>query len=157
MNYNHNLLTTYQFYDPKLRCYCNDKYDIEDVIEFEDMADQIYQMEFLEIFGLKDVENLTDNLVFNETFENLFNILYSLPEICEFVEKIIKKHIPDLPEFVDEAGNTIDKKEHIIKQAFAILFSYQYFFMIHKCVCDLNTCGELLEETKMIIAQYLNK
>jgi protein associated with RNAse G/E len=155
MNYNHNILTTYQFYDSKLRIYCDEQYDLADVEEFEDMADMIYKTEILEIFGLNDIDDLNDNLEFNEMFNNLFQILYPLPEIKEFVEKIITNHIPELPDFIDEEGHPMNKQEHIIRQAFAILFSYQYFFISHKCVRDMNTRGELTENSKSLLRQII--
>jgi hypothetical protein len=53
-NYESNIVLTYTYYDPKLRerFHKNDKFNIEDVADMEDMRDFIYQSELMRTFNI---------------------------------------------------------------------------------------------------------
>ena len=124
-NYNSNFICTYGFYDPKLRQYCSEKYDLNDVNDFEDMSELIYQSELLQIFKISSINNDFNT----EKIIDLYNIIKLNLEFNECIEKIKKNHVCENFEI-----------------GFMILFSYDYFFLTHKCICDFLNTGKICDE-----------
>jgi len=141
--YNTELICTYSYYDPYLRnIYHNeDKYDLDDVQEFEDLAEIIYRTELLKAFEftLEEIEN--DEICFdNEKITELYNKLNSCENFTECIIKIKEKNgYPDL-----ESG-------------FMSLFSYDYFFLLHKCICDLLINGKIDEKYLNFLKNAIEK
>ena len=74
-------MVTYAYYDKKLRNYVFDKkFDLEDVEEFEDLAEEIYRCELLVVFNINEIEDLNTEKVL-ETFPKLLEILPENPVI----------------------------------------------------------------------------
>ena len=122
--YNKDVIITYPFYDPKLRRFLTDKFDLSDVEEFAELSDIIYQNEFLRAV---DSNKYTPINVLN----NLFKEIKELN--CEKMNDILC--------FLKEQYLCLNEDD-----AFVYLFSYDYFFLTHKCICDFLNEGEISKE-----------
>lgn len=81
MNYDKMAIITYPYYDKKLRDFVFDKnFDLKDVEEFEDLAEDIYRRELLDVFQINAIEELNTDQVF-ETFPQLLEIIPDNPTI----------------------------------------------------------------------------
>jgi hypothetical protein len=137
--YNTELICTYSYYDPYLRniYHVDDKYDVNDVQEFEDLSELIYRSELLKAFGFTIEEVESEDMKFNnEKILELYNKLNKHEEFMEFIKKIKQKYNYD-----------------DLETGFITLFSYDYFFLTHNCVCDLLKNGKIEEKHKKIIKQ----
>jgi hypothetical protein len=129
--YNSQFVCTYSFYDSNLRnsYHGDEKFDLEDVEDLEDLAELIYKTDLLKAmqFTVDEVERSGDNVCFNnEKLLQLYDIVKSDVEFMECIEKSREKHsCEDL-----ESG-------------FVTLFSYDYFFLTHKCICDILNYGKV--------------
>lgn len=129
--YNSTLTCTYSFYDESLRnrYHSQEKFDLDDVEEFEEFSELIYQVELLKALGFSsaEVETVGVSLDFKLKTEKLIEVYNKTTFDENFLEcvKMAKdKHFcEDL-----EAG-------------FITLFSYDYFFLTHKCICDFLLNG----------------
>jgi hypothetical protein len=119
--YNKDVIITYPFYDPKLRRFLTDKFDLSDVEEFAEFSDIIYQNEFLRAV---DSNKYTPINVLN----NLFKEIKELN--CEKMNDILC--------FLKEQYLCLNEDD-----AFVYLFSYDYFFLTHKCICDFLNEGKM--------------
>jgi len=119
--YNSQFISTYSYYDPELRnkFHSSENIDVEDVKGFEELSEVIYQADLLRAFGFT-IEDLESKIEFNTTLmHELYNQFKDHPAFSECIEKSKNKHAcEDL-----EAG-------------FITLFSYDYFFLTHKCICE---------------------
>ena len=143
--YNSQFVCTYSFYDPTLRNlhHTNERYDLEDVKDFEDLADLIYKTDLLRAmqFTVDEVESSADNVCFNsDKLLELYDIVKGDVEFMECIEKSREKHLCE----DSETG-------------FVTLFSYDYFFLTHKCICDIvndgKTSGENINRLKMALEE----
>ena len=127
--YNSQFVCTYSYYDPALREYYHKdiEFDIEDVKEFEDMSEMIYQAELLQILGLSEAFNPNVNIEFeaNKVIE-IYDKIKKNAAFMECVEKVMQVH-----SYED------------LETGFVSLFSYDYFFLTHKCICDFLTNGKI--------------
>jgi hypothetical protein len=131
--YNSQFVCTYSFYDAELRdSYHNDgRFDLEDVEEFEELAELIYKTDLLRAlqFTVDEVESSGDNICFNnEKLFGLYDIVKIDVEFMECIEKSKEKHACE-----------------DLETGFVTLFSYDYFFLTHKCICDIMNCGKVEE------------
>jgi len=79
--YNKEFLCTYCYYDKQMRQFVFDKqFDEEDVIEFEDMAEDIYRDEIVAVFS---------DMTFDEGLEEL---LKEFPQLVELSKEL---NLPD--------------------------------------------------------------
>jgi len=128
--YNSQFVCTYSFYDYILRglYHTNDKFDLEDVEDLEDLAELIYKTDLLRAmqFTVDEVERSGDNVCFNnEKLLQLYDVVKVDVEFMECIEKSREKHSCE----DSESG-------------FITLFSYDYFFLTHKCICDILNDGK---------------
>jgi len=137
-NYNSKFISTYGFYDTNLRQYCSEKYDLNDVNEFEDMSELIYQSELLQIFNIPS-EKLDPDFNIEKIIDLYNNIKLNL-EFNKCIEKIKKIHVCENFEI-----------------GFMILFSYDYFFLTHKCICDFLNTGKICDEYISDLNKLINK
>jgi len=127
--YNSQFVCTYSFYDAKLRdlYHKDEKYDLEDVEEFEDLSELVYKTDLLRAlqFTVDEVESSGDNICFNnEKLFQLYDVLKVDSGFMECIEKSTGKHLCE----DSESG-------------FIALFSYDYLFLTHKCICDIINEG----------------
>jgi len=130
--YNSQFICTYSFYDATLRnCYhTNERYDLEDVEEFEDLAELIYKTDLLRAlqFTVDEVESAGNNVCFNnDKLLELYDIVKVDVEFMESIEKSREKHLCE-----------------DLESGFVTLFSYDYFFLTHKCICDILNDGKVV-------------
>lgn len=126
--YNLQFICTYSFYDPELRekFHSEDNINLDDVKDFEELSDIIYQADLLRALGFTEVD-FTSNIEFNEAqILEIYNQLKNHADFLSCIEKAKNKHLcEDL-----EAG-------------FVFLLSYDYFFLTHKCLCEYLTSGNI--------------
>ena len=123
MNYNTKYMCTYAFYDPELRLFCSEKFDLEDVAEFEEMSDDIYRSELLNIFNLKTIND--------KEAETSMTALFNILKIDDFFLKCSTILSAEDPEY-----------------GFSTLFSYDTLFLWHPCICEYFEKGQVSELNK---------
>ena len=161
--YNENVITTYQFYDPELRRFCNEEYALEDVVDFEDMTQVIYRSEFLEVFGGSEgkyinVTSIVEGNIdvefeskLNAVMSELYTILPHYAPIRRLMNYMLDNYVPKMPEFLDEQGNKISSTQDADGQAFSIIFCYDFFYITHKCIVDIKRYGDVSEATANMV------
>ena len=92
----------------------------------------LYQMQFLQAFDLNNYDNDIINSIQNSLYEKYKDNI----EIKEFI-KLIKKKIKN------------DKLKNIIY--FNILFSYDYFYIFHNCLRELEKNKKISETNYNIL------
>jgi hypothetical protein len=103
--------------------------NLDDIKEFEELSQVIYQADLLRAFGFT-IEDLESEIEFNtELMHQLYNEFKIHPIFLECIEKSKNKHsCQDL------------------EAAFITLFSYDYFFLTHKCICEYLTTGNISDK-----------
>lgn len=138
-NYNTDYIVTYSYYDKFLRenFHSDEVFDINDVIEFEDLSNEIYRVELLTVFNITDIDHLTNKYLMDfEDYIKNTNMKKILPVIDIFCQNRV--FICDTP--------------------ISILFSYDYFFLTHKCIQSLyyNNLNEFDKYLDKLI-EYISK
>ena len=130
--YNSKLICTYSYYDPILRKHHSDiTYDLDDVTGFEDIAEIIYQAELLRVFNIDPVDKSLDDS--NEDIKLEITILYKL---ISSQQKMI--------ECMKTAASLMISDD--LELGLMVLYSFDYFFLTHKCISDFLETGEISEE-----------
>ena len=130
--YNSKLICTYSYYDPILRKHHSDiTYDLDDVTGFEDIAEIIYQAELLRVFNIDPVDKSLDDS--NEDIKLEITILY----------KLISSH-QKMIECMKTAASLMISDD--LELGLMVLYSFDYFFLTHKCVSDFLETGEISEK-----------
>jgi hypothetical protein len=128
--YNTKLICTYSYYDPLLRekFHSEENFDISDVEGFDDLVELIYKTELLKAFCMNDriVCNNFDNIEFEtDKIVEIFNIMKVEDNFMDCVRMVNEKY--------NQEGN--------LETSFIMLFSYDYFFISHKCICEFLLKG----------------
>ena len=130
--YNSKLICTYSYYDPILRKHHSDiTYDLDDVTGFEDIAEIIYQAELLRVFNIDPVDKSLDDS--NEDIKLEITILYKL---ISSQQKMI--------ECMKTAASLMISDD--LELGLMVLYSFDYFFLTHKCISDFLETGEISEK-----------
>ena len=130
--YNSKLICTYSYYDPNLRKHHSDiTYDLDDVSGFEDIAEIIYQAELLRVFNIDPIDKSLDDS--NEDIKLEITILYNLLSSQQKMIECMKK-----------AASLMISDD--LELGLMILYSFDYFFLTHKCVSDFLEMGEISEQ-----------
>ena len=130
--YNSQFISTYSYYDPELRdkFHSGENIELEDVKGFEELSEIIYQADLLRAFGFT-VADLEAEIEFNTTLmHELYNQFKIHPSFAECIEKAKNKHLCE-----------------DLEAAFVTLFSYDYFFLTHKCICEYLKDNNIVEES----------
>lgn len=122
--YNCNVVITYNYYDKQFK-ENNEKQNIDlDLIDQEDMTDDIsetlYRAELLGAFGLEEFDDKVINL-------EVMNLCSQLSAHTEFSELMLKAAAKMLSED--------------LCTGLMVLFSYDSFFLLHRCICDFLKTG----------------
>jgi len=126
MSYNSKFICTYNYYDPSLtNTIERSKLNLEDCEDLEDMSDYLYKTELLQIFGCKEFDSSVIDGVISEIFLKL-----SLHDELKECMRIVASHF--LSEDLDVG--------------FTALFSYNFMFLTHRCICDFLETGNISEE-----------
>jgi len=122
--YNINISCTYSFYDSQLRekYHKNENFDVNDVIEFEELADIIYKAELLQILHMETAFLKQKNSIHfdREQMSSIFKNVELHNEFMGCIKKMKELHLCTSME-----------------KAFLLLFSYDYLFLTHRCICQL--------------------
>jgi len=123
--YNSKFICTYNYYDSSLMKSINEpKVNVEDCEGLEDMADYLYKDEYLKIFNIPEFD---DNKINDVT-----TYVYSKMSHHEEFNKCM----------ITAASKFVSEDEEL---GFMVLFSYNYFFITHRCICDFLETGEISE------------
>lgn len=133
---------TYQYYDPNLRRFVDmwkdttpeylrqaSTYNIQDVLEFEEFADFLYQLDFLQCFHLKEE---LDSLVIDQHLETMLSYLESRVGKVAFLSNIyhplsvIHASMPPLSPL-----QSAEEIKNASKMLLGFLCSYHYLFVTH--------------------------
>ena len=122
--YNCHVVITYNYYDKQFK-ENNEKQNIDlTLIDCEDMTDDIsetlYRAELLGVFGLEEFDDKVINL-------EVMNLCSQLSSHTEFAELMLKASAKMLSED--------------LCTGLMVLFSYDSFFLLHRCICDFLKTG----------------
>jgi len=132
--YNSQFISTYSYYDPNLRnnFHSEENIALDDVKEFEELSEIIYQADLLRAFGftVEDLEAKIELQLNAELIHELYSQFNVHPSFAECIEKAKNKHLCEDLEY-----------------GFIALFSYDYFFLTHKCICEQLNNGNIKAES----------
>ena len=126
--YNAEFVCTYQFYDSALLPHCSIQLDLEFIKEYieecrnEDVINCLYNANLLESLKLDDYDEVAINMKIKE----LYAILSNNHSFNGCMIKMANKYISE-DAYV----------------GFMFLFSYDYFFLTHICICECLKTGEI--------------
>ena len=128
--YNWNVVITYNYYDKQFK-ENNEKQNIDlTLIDCEDMTDDIsetlYRVELLGVFGLEEFDDKVINL-------EVMTLCNQLSAHTEFVELMLK------------AAAKMFSEDLCI--GLMVLFSYDSFFLLHRCICQYLKLGTISNDT----------
>jgi hypothetical protein len=136
MVYNSKHLCTYQYYDSKFKDFIPKKFIVmEDVDDCEESADLIYKSDILQVFNLTEY----DDAKVEQEMMILFEILKNNEKMVESMTKLAHR-------FITEE----------IQLGMVLLFSYDTFYIMHLCICDIIEKGEIEEDNLNILNQLIN-
>jgi hypothetical protein len=111
----------------------NDTFNLEDVEEFSDLSELVYQSELLQILGIPASNPEFDT----EKLLEIYNKMKVHEDFLKCVEKVTELH-----SYTD------------LETGFIALFSYDYFFLTHKCICDFfNDENESIRQENLLALQ----
>ena len=137
--YNWNVVITYNYYDKQFK-ENNEKQNIDlDLIDSEDMtvdvSETLYRAELLGVFGLEEF----DDKVINLEVMNLCTQLFTHTKFAELMLKAAAKMLSE-----------------DLCTGLMVLFSYDSFFLLHRCICDFLKTGIINTETLDALKKSLN-
>jgi len=106
----------------------------------DEFTDDLYQIQILQAFNL---EKWDDNVINNLCFE-LYTLLTKSDTIFRDIIEKAKKNI-DITNIYDSVIEKDDEEDDRI--IFALLFTYDYFDLFHKCICDYFRNGKVSLQT----------
>ena len=133
--YNWNVVITYNYYDKQFKENNKNQHIDLDLIDQEDMTNDIsetlYRAELLGVFGLEEFDDKVINL-------EVMNLCTQLSAHTEFAELMLKAAAKMLSED--------------LCTGLMVLFSYDSFFLLHRCICDFLTNNSIhLSNLKSIV------
>jgi len=125
-------------YDTKYEC----RYNKDDIfLETDDVTDDekefirniLYREDLLNIFSINENDEFNFSVI-----SELYNLVYKSPELMECM-KIAASKI-----FSEDEGSGL-----------CILYSYDYMYLTHKCVCDYLENGEIMQNNLILLKNNL--
>jgi|UniRef100_A0A6C0CV27 hypothetical protein len=136
MVYNSKHICTYQYYDSRFKNFIlNIDTITEEVEQSEDTADLIYKSDMLQVFNLTEYDD--DKI--HEEMINLFEVLKNNEKMVECMKKMALR-------FVTEE----------LELGMMLLFSYDTFFVMNLCICDIMEKGDIEEENMNLLVKLIN-
>lgn len=114
-------------------------------------TDYLYRIQLMQAFNM---ETWDDNVI-NSVCSKLYERLIKSEIFRDIIEKASKtKDIKEIYEFINSTENIEDndEKQRII---FSLLFKYEYFDLIHRCIIEQFNDGGVKENTKNMIMHSL--
>ena len=138
--YNCHVVITYNYYDKQFKEHNKNQHIDLDLIDQEDMTDDIsdalYRSELLGVFGLEEFDDKVINL-------EVMTLCNQLSAHTEFAELMIKAAAKMLSED--------------LCTGLMVLFSYDSFFLLHRCICQYLKTGIITAETLDALTESLAK
>ena len=106
----------------------------------EEFSDDLYQIQILQAFNL---EKWDDNVINNICFE-LYALLTKSDSIFRDIIENAKKNI-NIKNMSDSVIDNCDEDGD--KIIFTLLFTYDYFDLFHKCICEYMRNGKVSFQT----------
>ncbi len=106
----------------------------------DEFTDDLYQIQILQAFNL---EKWDDNFINTLCFD-LYTILTKSDNIFRDIIERAKKNI-DITNIYDSIIDKDDEDDDRI--IFALLFTYDYFDLFHKCICEYMRNGKVSFQT----------
>ena len=139
--YDSKFICTYSFYDPVLRKHHSDiPFDLDDVSDFEELSELLYQGEMLKVFKIEDFNIIGSNDAIKAKITILFNMLTGHSKMVECMRKTAAFMLND-----------------DLELGLMILFSFDYFFLTHKCIFDFLETGEITEKNMNALLKEVDK
>ena len=103
----------------------------------DDICDLIYQTDYLQLFGLVEFD---------------YNVINA--EMKKIYETDGVKTNVRLQECIKKAANMFLTED--LELGFMVLFSYDYLFVTHLCICDVLENGSIQEKHLDLLTKLLN-
>ena len=134
------MICTYYYYDDELKQKIpGELMNMNLVFEQQpdDVCDLIYQTDYLQIFGLVEFD---------------YNVINA--EMKRIYENDGVKSNPTFQECIKKAANMFLSED--LELGFMVLFSYDYLFATHLCICDIMEYGSIQEKHLELLSNLLN-
>ncbi len=134
------MICTYYYYDVELKkkipC---ELMNMNLIVEQQpdDICDLIYQTDYLQLFGLVEFD---------------YNVINA--EMKKIYETDGVKTNVRLQECIKKAANMFLTED--LELGFMVLFSYDYLFATHLCICDVLENGSIQEKHLDLLTKLLN-
>jgi hypothetical protein len=136
MVYNTKHICSYQYYDSKFKDFIPSNQNVTDEVEeCEDSADLIYKTDILQVFNLTEY----DDAKIEQEMISLFEILKNNEKMVECMKKLANRFVTEELEF-----------------GMMLLFSYDTFYIMHLCICDMIEKGEPDEDNINLLIKLIN-
>jgi len=138
--YNTKMICTYYYYDDELKQKIpGELMNMNLVFEQQpdDVCDLIYQTDYLQIFGLVEFD---------------YNVINA--EMKRIYELSGVKSNAKLQECMKKVANMFLSED--LELGFMVLFSYDYLFATHLCICDIMEYGSIQEKHLELLSNLLN-
>jgi len=139
--YNIEIIPSYAYYDKELIPFCplqiNTKTIKENIEEFtseEEISNSLYKSNLLESFNLTEF----DEIIINNEIDKLFSVLKNNDRFKKCMKKV---------------ANTYMSED--LCTGLMLLFSYDYFFLTHSCICEYFKTKEMPTMDKL--EKYIQK
>jgi hypothetical protein len=138
--YNVELICSYAYYDKELLPFCSTHIDKdvlkENVEEFseEEISNALYQVNLLESFSLIEF----DEVAINKEIEKLYSVFKCHERFKNCMKKVANSYLSE-----------------DLSIGLMLLFSYDYFFLTHVCICEYIKTNEM--QTLDKLEEYIKK
>ena len=138
--YNKDFVCVYPYYDPVLIKYCPTQLEPDFMKEYvnaystDDLSDCLYKANFLESFCVSEDHEET----VNRELETLYKLFLMNERFKECMKKMANLYISE-----------------DLYTGFMLLFSYDYFFLTHICICEYLKTNEIPSLSKL--EEYIDK
>jgi hypothetical protein len=138
--YNIEIVCSYAYYDKDLLPFCSIELDKEvlkeNVEEFseEEISNALYQANLLESFNLTDF----DEVAINKEIDKLYLVFKAHDRFKKCMKKVANSYISE-----------------DLSVGLMLLFSYDYFFLTHECICEYLKTKEMPTLDKL--EEYIKK
>jgi hypothetical protein len=113
----------------------------------EEYANDLYMAQLLQAF---DISSWDDDIV-NNTMMNLFNEFQYNINFKKIIDKaLLSSDFNELYDIIctlDNNNSNNKKEENKERIFFSFLFNYNFFDLLHKCICELFIKGDISNTT----------
>ena len=120
------------------------------LMEDEFSQDYLYRVQLLQAFGMERWDDDKINTITNDTF-NTIKDTDTFREIIETAKQ--NKDMMSLLTLICREDNNVNQDELV----FELLFKYEFFDLIHKCLCEQLRNGRVSDATKDVLLNVLRK